>query len=106
MKPDRLSTAVIPLLAAFVSGVIGAGFGGYLTSKQWRYERTLDAYTELIGLVDRALIIVSDLPVNAKISTELAERGMTQDALRYVERNHPNNFYDLLVRTRSSAHSV
>lgn len=103
MNARKWTSTAVPLLAALISGLIGAGYGGYLSTDKWRYERTLDAYSELIAVVDRALIFISDLPKNATIGKSLAQQGMREDAIRYIEGNSPGRFYELLIQARRPA---
>ena len=49
---EQYQKILIPLFAAIIGGFVGSGFGGYLSHKQWKYERTLDSYSSFLKIFE------------------------------------------------------
>ena len=97
--PERV---LVPILAAVLGGIIGSGFGSYLSDKRWSYERTLDSYAKILRVLDEAVITSSRWPLKlraAKSSSdpEAAASRVVDDAA---------SVYTLIAEARTSITTI
>lgn len=103
MEPGKyLERVLVPIIAAVVGGLIGSGFGSYLSDQRWSYERTLDSYSKLLRTLDEAVIATSRWPHKLKAAKA---SGDLSSAISDVS-DDAASIYGLIAQARTSITTI
>ena len=95
---------MVTILAAVIGGLVGSWYGGYLSREQWKYQRTLEAYSSLLRILDDALIESASLPGEFELVDGLNKSGRQSEAWEIIRRVNQakTEFPRIVARARTS----
>ena len=79
---------IIPVISAILGGFIGSWYGGHLARKQWEFERTLDAYSSFLKIIDETIIVSAGLPSDIYFAKQMKESGRESQAIQLSIKIH------------------
>ena len=97
-----ITMAIIP---AIIGGFVGSWYGGYLARERWKYERTLDAYTSLLNVLDEAIFLSAKIPADLRFAGDLKKAGKESEAIARAAQMldaHFPQLASLITKARTS----
>lgn len=102
---EILKDSVTSLIVAIIGALLGSWYAGDLARDQWRYDKTLEAYTTLTNVLYEAKFLSDKVPVDLKFARDLKKSGKESEAIArgtLILDAHPAQFASLIAKARTS----